>query len=62
MLIDSPGYGYTSVPVKVKNQFKKVMNMYLSHAVRLNLVLMLVDAKLGLRASDRDMLQRLHHF
>ncbi len=62
MLIDSPGYGYTSVPVKVKNQFRKTMTMYLSHAVRLNLVLMLVDAKLGLRSSDRDMLQRLNYY
>ena len=57
MLIDSPGYGYTSVPVKVKNQFKKLMAMYLSHAVRLNLVLVLVDAKTGLKTSDREMLQ-----
>ena len=62
MLIDSPGYGYTYVPVKVKNQFKKVMVMYLSHAVRLNLVLMLVDSKTGLKSSDRDMLQKLHYY
>ena len=62
MLIDSPGYGYTSVPVKVKNQFKKLMAMYLSHAVRLNLVLMLVDAKVGLKSSDREMLEKLHYY
>ena len=61
-LIDSPGYGYTSVPVKVKNQFKKVMTMYLSHAVRLNLVLMLVDAKTGLRTSDKEMLDKLNYY
>ena len=57
MVIDSPGYGYTSVPVKVKNQFKKVMVMYLSHAVRLNLILMLVDARTGLKSSDKEMLE-----
>ena len=62
MLIDSPGYGHTYVPVKVKNQFKKLMTMYLSHAVRLNLVLMLVDARTGLKTSDRDMLQQLYHY
>lgn len=56
MVIDSPGYGYTYVPVRVKNQFKKVMAMYLSHAVRLNLVVMLVDAKTGLKSSDKEML------
>ena len=62
MIIDSPGYGYTYVPVKVKNQFKKTMAMYLSHAVRLSLVLMLVDAKTGLKGSDKDMLEKLHYY
>ena len=62
MLIDSPGYGYTYVPVRVKNQFRKLMTMYLSHAVRLNLVLMLVDAKTGLKSSDRDMLEKLQYY
>ena len=62
MLIDSPGYGYTYVPVRVKNQFRKLMTMYLSHAVRLNLVLMLVDSKTGLKSSDRDMLEKLHYY
>ena len=62
MLIDSPGYGYTYVPVKVKNQWKKMMTMYLSHAVRLNLVLMLVDSKVGLKTSDRDMLEKLNYY
>ena len=38
------------------------MTFYLSHAVRLNLVLMLVDAKVGLKSSDRDMLQKLHYY
>ena len=56
MVLDSPGYGYTFVPVKIKTQFKKLMAMYLSHAVRLNLVLMLVDAKTGLKSSDKEML------
>ena len=38
------------------------MTMYLSHAVRLNLVLLLVDAKVGLKSSDREMLQKLHYY
>ena len=56
MVIDSPGYGYTAAPVKIKNQWKKLMTMYLSHAVRLRLVLMLVDSKRGLVGSDKQML------
>ena len=62
MVIDSPGYGYTYVPVKVKEQWKKMMSMYLSHAVRLSLVIMLVDSKIGLRTCDFDMLNKLAYY
>lgn len=61
-IIDTPGYGYTSLPVKVKNEFKKLTNGYLSHAVRLNLVLVLVNASTGLRGSDIEFLERLAYF
>ena len=56
MLIDSPGYGYIYNPVYVKNQWKKVMSGYLSHSVRLNLVLMLVNADIGLKGTDLTIL------
>ena len=39
-----------------------MMAMYLSHAVRLSLVIMLVDARTGLKTSDREMLQKLHYY
>ena len=38
------------------------MAMYLSHAVRLKLVLLLVDAKVGLKSSDRQMLETLSYY
>ena len=38
------------------------MQMYLSHAVRLRLVVMLVDSKVGLKGSDRQMLQTLYYY
>ena len=38
------------------------MTNYLSHAVRLSLVLMLVDSRTGLKTSDRDMLMKLHYY
>ena len=43
-IVDTPGYGYSYVPIKVKNEFKRLVNGYLSHAVRLSLVLVLVNA------------------
>ena len=36
--------------------------MYLSHAVRLSLVVMLVDAKSGLKSSDIEMLEQLAYY
>lgn len=38
------------------------MVAYLSHAVRLRLVLMLVNANLGLKACDIEMLDKLKHY
>ena len=38
------------------------MSMYLSHAVRLSLVVMLVDAKTGLKTSDNEMLDKLAYY
>ena len=62
MVIDSPGYGYTYAPVKVKEQWKKMMSMYLSHAVRLSLVVMLIDAKVGIKTCDVEMLNKLAYY
>lgn len=62
MIIDSPGYGYTYAPAKIRRQFEILMSCYLSHAVRLNLVVMLVDASLGLRATDKKMLEKLNFY
>ena len=39
-----------------------MMSMYLSHAVRLSLVIMLVDSKIGLRTCDFDMLNKLAYY
>jgi GTP-binding protein len=62
MIIDSPGYGYTYAPRKVRDQWSRMMVSYLSYAIRLNLVIMLVNADLGLKACDIDMLTKLQHF
>lgn len=62
MIIDSPGYGYTYAPRKVRDQWSKMMVGYLSHAVRLNLVILLVNADLGLKTCDFEMLDKLKHY
>jgi len=62
MIIDSPGYGYTYAPRKVRDQWSKMMVGYLSHAVRLNLVILLINADLGLKTCDFEMLDKLNHY
>ena len=56
-IVDSPGYGYTYAPVKVKNQWKRMMANYLSYGVRINLVMLLVNADRGLSNVDKVMLE-----
>ena len=46
----------------MKNDLKKLTNGYLSHAVRLQLVLVLVDASRGLKGSDIEFLERLEYY
>ena len=58
-IVDSPGYGYTYAPVKVKNQFKKLMAGYLSHGVRISMVMVLINANTGLKGSDKVFLDQL---
>jgi GTP-binding protein EngB required for normal cell division len=62
MIVDSPGYGFTTAPVKIKNQYRQLVNGYLSHAVRLSLVLVMVNANTGLKGSDLEFLERLQHY
>lgn len=61
-IVDSPGYGFTYLSAKMKNDLKKLVNGYLSHAVRLQLVFVLVDASTGLKGSDLALLERLESF
>lgn len=61
-LVDSPGYGFTYAPVRIKNQWKKLMAGYLSHGVRISLVLVLVNADTGLRSADKTFLEQLAYY
>ena len=62
MLIDSPGYGYVFAPVHLKKRWKKMMFKYLGFSVRLNLILLCVNAHIGLKSNDIQMLDDLRHF
>lgn len=58
-LVDMPGYGYAKAPLKVVEQWKKLIKTYLRGRQVLNRTLMLVDARHGLKDVDRDMMSML---
>jgi len=62
MVIDSPGYGYVFAPIALKKKWRQMMFKYLGHAVRLNLILLCVNAHIGIKPNDIEMLENLQHF
>jgi GTP-binding protein len=59
-LVDMPGYGYAKVSKsKIKN-WVKVLENYLKGRPNLRLALVLVDARHGLKDSDKDMMELLN--
>ena len=58
-LVDMPGYGYAKAPLKVVEQWKKLIKTYLRGRQVLQRTLMLVDARHGLKDVDREMMTML---
>lgn len=58
-LVDMPGYGYAKAPLKVVEQWKKLIKTYLRGRQVLHRTLMLVDSRHGLKEVDRDMMRML---
>ncbi|WP_133366119.1 ribosome biogenesis GTP-binding protein YihA/YsxC [Qipengyuania sediminis] len=58
-LVDMPGYGFARAPVKVVERWKALVRTYLRGRQALARVLVLVDARHGLKDVDREMMQML---
>ena len=58
-LVDMPGYGFAKAPVKVVERWKNVVRSYLRGRQVLARVLVLVDARHGLKDVDREMMAML---
>ncbi len=57
--VDMPGYGFAKAPGKVVEKWRKLVRTYLRGRVPLKRTLVLVDARHGLKDSDREMMQML---
>lgn len=58
-LVDMPGYGFAKAPVKVVERWKQLVRTYLRGRQVLARVLVLVDARHGLKDVDREMMAML---
>ncbi len=58
-LVDMPGYGFAKAPVKVVEQWRRLVRDYLRGRVVLKRVLVLIDSRHGVKPVDIDMMKML---
>lgn len=58
-LVDMPGYGYAKAPLKVVDNWKRLMRDYLRGRVVLKRALVLIDSRHGVKDVDREMMKML---
>ncbi len=58
-LVDMPGYGYAKAPKAEVKQWQEVLRGYLRGRVGLTRVFVLIDARHGVKAEDREMFDML---
>lgn len=58
-LVDMPGYGFAKAPVRVVEKWRNLVRTFLRGRPVLKRTLVLVDARHGLKDSDRDMMRML---
>jgi GTP-binding protein len=61
-LVDLPGYGYAKVPEKVRRDWQKLMENYLSKRDNLYGLVIIMDIRHPLKDYDLQMLDWCHHF
>jgi GTP-binding protein len=59
LLVDLPGYGYARVPGELKQQWNVALSEYLQHRPQLVGLVLVMDARHPLTASDRQLLEWL---
>lgn len=57
--VDLPGYGYAKVPKEEKARWQEMIEGYLLGSDNLRLLILLIDARLGVQDNDRLMIQWL---
>ena len=60
--VDLPGYGFAKVPLKVKAQWKAMVENYLKHRTTLQLVIILLDIRRTPSSDDASLMRWLENF
>ena len=61
--VDFPGYGYAKHSSQIREKLAKMILWYLMYAeIKNRLVILIIDAKVGLTPSDADMLKTLYEY
>ncbi|OWU84000.1 GTP-binding protein [Oceanicola sp. 22II-s10i] len=58
-LVDLPGYGYANAPVKVVEQWQKLLKQYLQGRATLRRAFVLIDTRHGIKAVDEEIMKLL---
>ena len=58
--VDLPGYGFARVPLTVKDQWKRLVETYLTERRNLRAVVVIVDLRRGVEEEDATLLDYLH--
>lgn len=58
-LVDMPGYGFAKAPLKVVEQWRRLVRDFLRGRVVLKRTLVLIDSRHGVKDVDRDMMKML---
>jgi len=61
VLVDMPGYGYAEAPKSIKRDWQGLMLDYLRGRPNLRRVLLLLDARVEIKASDETVMELLDH-
>ncbi len=59
MLVDLPGYGFARAPKRAVRAWTRLVDGYLRERPNLRRLCLLIDARMGLKDSDRDLMAKL---
>ena len=61
-LVDLPGYGFASAPIKKVTKWQELVKSYLARRVSLRRVFLLIDSRHGIKTTDREIIRIMNSY